>query len=364
MSSAPRAFFFSVAAAAALLLTTSSALAEKVAVLPFRAQNNVPRPELEQARGWTQEALKKKGHTLPNDAEAKAAEASVKDGTADTSEELRAAGKAAQSPWAMSAFVQRIDYPPAKNPDGSEEEAWSTYRIELEACEVESGRVESVAREVLPETAPDEIAEMIGFLVRPGGIGPNAVFPWTGQGPRKPKPKPKPAPPPPPPQPPPPPPPPVKKYAYGENAPFAIGVSGGVSNALSRPGNARGPSWAVPIGVAFGYAFAEVPGLEARGIFTSQIIGPKAIEIAAGGRYAIPVLPQYRIFMGPEALIGAHVAIGAEKTARFIAHGSAFAAIGVSDSLQFEIAGDIAGAFGGSGTLVLGGGTARALLRF
>ena len=38
--------------------------------------------------------------------------------------------------------------------------------------------------------------------------------------------------------------------------------------------------------------------------------------------------------------------------------------IGVGDNLQFEIAGDLAGAFGGSGTLVLGGGTARALFRF
>jgi hypothetical protein len=156
----------------------------------------------------------------------------------------------------------------------------------------------------------------------------------------------------------------VKKYGYGENAPFALGGSIGVSNAIGRPDNARGPSWAVPIGVAFGYAFAEVPGLEARGIFTSQVVGPKAIEISGGGRYAIPILPQYRLFAGPEALIGAHVAIGAEKTARFIAHGAAFVAIGVGDNLQFELAGDIAGAFGGSGTLVLGGGTARALFRF
>lgn len=356
--------FVSFAAAAAVLFTTSFAFADKVALLPFRAQNNVPKPELEQARAWTQEALKKKGHTLPNDAEQKAAEASVRDGTADTSDELRAAGKASQSPWSMSAFVQRIDYPPVKNPDGSEEEAWSTYRIELEACEVESGRVESLAREVAPDDAPDEIAEMIAFLVRPGGIGPNAVFPWTGQGPRKPKPKPKPPPPPEPPKPPPPPPPPVKKYAYGENAPFAIGASIGVSNAIGRPDNARGPSWAVPIGVAFGYALADVPGLEARGVFTSQIVGPKAIGIAGGARYAIPILPQYRLFAGPEALIGAHIAIGAEKTARFLAQGSAFVAIGVGENLQFEIAGDIAGAFGGSGTLVLGGGTARALYRF
>jgi hypothetical protein len=131
-----------------------------------------------------------------------------------------------------------------------------------------------------------------------------------------------------------------------------------------QPGNARGPSFAVPLGVALGYAFADVPGLEARGIFTSQVTGPKALEISAGGRYAIPILPEYRLFAGPEALLGAHVAIGAEKTGRFIAHGAAFVSIGVGEMLQFELAGDLAGAFGGSGTLLLGGGTARALVRF
>lgn len=356
--------FVSAAAFAALFFTTSSALADKVAVLPFRSPKNVPRPELEQARGWTKEALRRKGHTLPTDAEMATAESSVKDGVPDTSDELRAAGRAAASPWAVSAQVERIDYPAVKNPDGTEEEAWATYRIEVEACEVGSGRVESLAREVVPDTAPEEIAEMIGFLVRPGGIGPNAVFPWTGQGPRKPKAKPKPPPPPPPPPPPKPPDPPAPKYTYAENRPFALGVSLGVSNAIGRPDNARGPSWAVPLGLAFGYAIADVPGFEARGIFTSQIVGPKAIEISGGGRYAIPVLPQYRIFAGPEALLGVHVAIGAEKTARFIAHGAAFASMGIGEMLQIEIAGDLAAAFGGSGTLVLGGGTARALVRF
>lgn len=353
--------------AIAVLFSTSAALADKVAVLPFRSPKNVPRPELEQARGWTKDALKLKGHTLASDGEVANAELAVKDGIPDTSQEFRAAGQAASSPWTIAAQVERIDYPPSKLPDGTEEDGWTTYRIELEACEVQSGRVESLAREVVPDTAPEELAEMIAFLVRPGGIGPNAVFPWQGMGPRKPKAKPKPAPPPPPPPPPKPvepPPPPPPKHVYAENRPFALGGSIGVTNALSRPETARGPSWAMPIGLVFGYAIADVPGLEVRGIFTSQVVGPKALEISAGGRYAIPVLPQYRVFVGPEVLLGTHVAIGAEKTARFLAHGAAFAAIGIGEQLQLEIAGDLGAAFGGSGTLVLGGGTARVLVRF
>jgi hypothetical protein len=114
----------------------------------------------------------------------------------------------------------------------------------------------------------------------------------------------------------------------------------------------------------FAYALEQVPGVELRGVFTSQVIGPRALEISAGGRYAIPVLPQYRIFIGPELLLGAHVAIGAEKTARFLGHGSAFVAWGIGEQVQLELAGDLATAFGGTGTLVLGGGTARALFRF
>ena len=360
-------FLFSLAAAAAIVFLSSTALADKVAVLPFRSTKNVPRAELERAREWTRQALASKGHTLPTPGELANAELAVKDGIPDTSDELRAAAKASGSPWALAAQVERIDYPAADLPDGTHEDPWTTYRVELEACEVQSGRVESLVREVVPEDAPAQIAEMISFLVRPGGIGPNAVFPWQGVPPKRPPPKPKEKPPEPPPPPPPPPKPeepPPPKHAYGEGHPAILGASIGVTNAISRPDKSSGPSWAMPLGLAGGYAIDSLPGLEVRGIFTSQVIGPKAIEIAGGARFAIPVLAQYRIFVGPEALVGAHIAIGAEKTGRFIAHGAAFAAWGVTEQLQLELAGDLAAALGGSGTLVLGGGTVRVLVRF
>ena len=120
----------------------------------------------------------------------------------------------------------------------------------------------------------------------------------------------------------------------------------------------------MPIGVVVGYAFDAVPGLEARAILTSQVVGPSALVLGAGGRYAIPVLPQYRLFLGPEIVIGLHDALGADKTGRFLAQGSAFASLGIGEQFQVEIAGDVAGAFGGTGTLVLGGGTARGVVRF
>ena len=347
------------------LCAAAPAFADKVAVLPFTAAaqaRGLPKLEIDQARKWAREAAISRGHIPPTDSEMLSAEMAVKDGQPDVSTEYRAAGRASGSQWTITGRVDRHDAPPAKLPDGTEEEGYTTYRIEIEACQVESGRVESLAREIDPDDAPQQISEMLTLLLRAEGIS-TTPLPWDNAAPRKRKPKPKPPPPPPPP-PPKEPEPPLVRHTYAENRPAALGLSVGFSNALKRPDAARGPSNAMPIGAVFGYALEQVPGLELRGIFTSQVIGPRAIEISAGARYAIPILPQYRIFIGPEALLGAHVALGADKTARFLMHGAAFAAWGITEMFQVEIAGDLAAALGGTGTLIRGGGTVRGLVRF
>ena len=357
-------FFFALSTALLVLCAATPAFADKVAVLPFNAPKLLSKPEVDQARKWTREATISRGHTPPNDGEMLSAEMAVKDGTPDTSQEYLAAGRASGSQWTVTGRIDRHDAPPAKLPDGTEEEGYTTYGLELEVCQVETGRVESLAREIDPDEAPAQIAEMLGLLLRPEGIKKDPL-PWAGAAPHKRKPKPKGPPPPPPPLPPPPEPvKPLVRHAYAENHPAALGLSIGFSNALSRPDAARGPSNAMPVGAVFAYALEQVPGVELRGVFTTQVVGPKALEISAGGRYAIPVLPQYRIFIGPELLVGAHVAIGADKTARFLGHGSAFVVWGIGEQFQLELAGDLATAFGGTGTLVLGGGTVRALFRF
>ena len=71
------------------------------------------------------------GHTLPSDAEIANAEAAVKDGAPDTSQEFRAAGRAAAAEWTLSGQLERIDHPPARLPDGTEEEGWTSYRVEV-----------------------------------------------------------------------------------------------------------------------------------------------------------------------------------------------------------------------------------------
>ncbi|MBX3231754.1 MAG: hypothetical protein KIT84_42685 [Labilithrix sp.] len=359
---------------AAVSLCAVPAWADKIAVLPFSSPRNLSKPELEQARGWTREAVLKKGHTFATPDEMVSAEAAVKDGVPDTSQEYIAAGTAVGAPWTIAARVERNDIPPSTLPDGTVEEGYTTYRIELEACLVASGRVESLAREVLADDT-DAIAEMIALLVRPQGIA-DAEIPWERAGVARPKPKPKPpAPPPqpreptpqePPPQAPPPSKPAAPRAVYGAGHALAIGASIGVSNAIVRPSGARGPSWALPVGAVVGVALPDVlAGLELKANLTSQVVGPRALEAAAGARYAFaPIGDGVRFFVGPELLLGAHVALGADKTTRFLTHGALFVAYGITENLQAEVAGDLAVAAGGSGTLLLGGATARAVVRF
>lgn len=358
-----RRLLLSSAALVATFAFAVPAWADRIAILPFTSPTNVPRVELEEVRRWTREAVSQKGHTYATDDEMVSAEAAAKDGLADTSQEYRAAGKATSADWTLTARVERNDYPPAGLPDGKEE-GYTTYRVELEAYQMSSGRLESLSREVLPDDGANDIAEMIDLLLRPQGIA-NAEIPWAHVGVRRPKPKAKPAPPPPPPVPPKPEAPPPPRPVYGEGHPIALGASIGVTNALVRPEEARGPSWAMPIGAVIGYALPDTaPGLELKGNVTSQVIGPRALELAAGARYAIAPFGGVRLFVGPELLVGAHVALGAQKAGRFLTHGALFLAYGITDNLQAEIAGDLALALGGAGALVLGGGTARIVVRF
>ncbi|MCW5831555.1 MAG: hypothetical protein KIS78_03775 [Labilithrix sp.] len=360
-----RRLFLASAALVATFAFSLPAWADKIAILPFTSPNNVPRPELDEARRWTRDAVVKKGHTFATDDEMVSAEAAVRDGVADTTQEYQAAGRAVSADWTLTARVERRDHPPATLPDGSEEPGFTTYRVELEAYQLATGRLESLSREMLPEDAVDDIAEMLALLLRPEGIA-DADIPWSRTGVRRPKPKPKA---PPAPAPPParaePEAPPAPRPVYGAGHPVAIGASVGVTNAMARPDNARGPSWAMPIGVAIGYALAEsAPGLELKGNLTSQVIGPRALELSAGARYAFAPLRGARLFVGPELLVGAHVALGADKVTRFLTHGALFLAYGITENVQAEIAGDLSAALGGAGTLLLGGGTARAVVRF
>jgi hypothetical protein len=361
-----KCFFFSVVLAAASAVALP-AWADKVVVLPFTSPHAVPRPELDQARKWTLDATAKAGHTFATDDEMVSVQAATKDGIADSTQEYIVAGKTAAAQWTVTGHVDRVDYPPGRLPDGTEEEGYTTYRVELEACQVATGRVESLSREVVPEDAPEDIRQVLMLLLRPEGIA-NADIPWERAG-VKPKPRPKPRVPPSPPSPPTEPrveeAKPTVRMVYGEGRPLVLAALVGVTNALTRPNQALGPSWALPIGGSIGYALPDqLRGLELRAELTSQVVGPRAVAIDAGARFAFAPLSDVRLFVGPEVLLGAHIAVGADKTARLLVHGAAFLAYGITDMFQVEVAADLAPAFGGPGTLLLGGGTARVSVRF
>ena len=354
--------------AACLVVALPALAADKVAVLPFSSPNNVSRPELEQVRQWTRDAVARVGKTPATPNEMVSAEAAVRDGVADTSDEHVKAGRAASAEWTLTSRVERIDNPPATLGNGTVEEGYTTYKLEVEACQVATGRVESLSREITPDDATTMIGEVLALLLRPEGLA-NADIPWEHVGVPRPKPKPK-APPKPEPAPAPvpaplPPAPREPRPVYGAGAPFAVGFAMGVTDAASTPSVGRGPTTSMTIGGTLGYALPEAaPGLEIRANVMGQAIGPKAVEISAGARYAFAPFGGLRLFVGPELLLGAHVASGADKTARFLTHGAAFVAYGITTNIQVEAAGDLAGAFGGPGSLLLVGGTGRVALRF
>jgi len=338
------------AAFAAVTSATATAFADKVAVLPFTAASPASsRADLDVARAATRSAVVRVGHRLPSDSEMTTAEVSVKDGVPDTSEEYRAAGRASSSDWSVGGRVEVHGV---------------RYRLEVEACQVGSGRVESLAREIDPPQAEAEIAEMLALLLRPEGIA-NADIPWERAAPpdaapphaEAPKPK-EPAPPPKPAAPPEPP------HAYAQDHPVSIGAGAEVLTAVSRPANASGNRTAVHVGGALGYALDAVPGLEIRADVSGAVSGPKALIVDAGARYAWMPAHGPRIYLGPELAAGAFVTLGAEKAARFLARGGALAGVGIGDRVQVEAFGDADVAPGGDGTLVLVGGGARALVRF
>ena len=177
----------------ALLASRAAIAAERVAVLPFIASGGgTTSGELAAARAATRDAVAQVHDELPSDAEMAAAEREVKDGVADTSAEYRAAGKIAAAQWTVAGHVDVHG---------------ATYRLEIDACQIATGRVESLAREVDPKNAAPQIAAMLALLLRPQGVGdtvPPGTNPLRPRPPPHRPPRPHPSSPPPPRRPPPP----------------------------------------------------------------------------------------------------------------------------------------------------------------
>ena len=344
----------------ALFFSSAHALADKVAVLPFSAANSsATKADLGAARTATQSAVVKVGHKEPTPSEMLTAEMAVKDGVADTSDEYRAAGRASSSQWTVSARVDPRS---------------SGYRIELEVCQVKSGRVESLAREIDAPQAVAQISEMLAILLRPEGIA-NADIAWARTAPQLPPASPAPVALPAPAAPGADPAPaspaplgtqqqPAAPLAQGERYPFAVGIGLGALAAFVRPSNAQGNATSLFLSGSLGYAIDAVPGLELRADFGGAVAGPQALMAEAGARYLRVLEPKLHIYAGPEVEIGGFFTRGADKSGRFLARGALVGGIGLTERIAVELSGDLAVAPGGAGTLVFGGASARGVFRF
>ncbi len=328
-------FLVSVSLGAVFAAIAAPAWAARVAVLPFP-------PGDARAQSATQAAVVAQKHEPPSPIDISAGTSAVKDGQADTTDEYRAYGTAANVEWTVrGTSVHRAD----------------GYRIELEVCQVKTGRVELLAREIDETRETAQIGEMLALLLRPEGIA-NAELPWQNQ---KATPLGKPVEPPKAPEPAGPPP---VAHGYAEGHPLGLAATLGVLSIVSRPPNATGPSTSVYLGGTAAYHVESIPGLELRGNVAGTLAGPRAFLLDVGARYAIGLLPTRRLFLVPDAGLGTFVTLGATKEARFWVRGAAFLSLGLGERVAVEMGPDLGVTPGGSGAVVLFGGTIRGFVRF
>jgi hypothetical protein len=323
-------------AAAIALFTSSNAWADRVVVLRTRAGS--PKSETTLGRDVA-EALRALGHVDVQE-QAKA-RSTAQDGTPDTSAEYAAAGKAVTADWTI---------------DVAASETSTTVRVEAVVCQVSTGRTESLARDVHGVNTSAQIQELLGLLLRKQGLGDadvhflvvavdgatagtetpsksKAIATKLGQ-----------------------------QAVYGESANAALGLGVSVLTALVRPDNARGSALSSAIELHGGYAFGAVKNLEARGNLGIAYVGPSSFHLDGGARYAISV--KGPVFVGPELTLGMFVPLGGDQKARFLARGAAFVSVFATPYIQIDALAELLAAPGGSGALILGGGSLRGSIRF
>ncbi|MFO0666751.1 MAG: hypothetical protein U0174_22565 [Polyangiaceae bacterium] len=334
----------------ALSTLSANAWADRVLVFPFHEGAPKPRgavvDEVKSAppfvENQTRTALGALKHTMVAGEEEAKARAAVKDGVADTSEEFREAGNLASADWTLVGSTQPTE-------DG--------VRVELFVYQVKTARLESLVRELQGSNREAQLEEMLARLLSATGIGTGDIVwnvaPKYGPG-EKPRHAEEPTTPKAPPDP--------NAWFYGKNAPFSISAGLGGYVAAARPSNATGDSFTLNIEGALGYV--AVKSLELRANVGVGVIDPKALHVDGGARYAFTLSPGARLYAGPELSFGMFMPIGGDKTARFLARGAGFFGVGFGEHAQVEAMAELFAAPGGSGALVLVGGSLRGGVRF
>ncbi|MBI2389475.1 MAG: hypothetical protein HYV09_07745 [Deltaproteobacteria bacterium] len=213
----PAARRIALALAALVTFASFDALADKVATL--HARGSAPLGERTSIRAATDGGARGLGHETVAENEVLQGEGAAGD-KIGTSEGLVAVGKTTGADWVVEPHVQSSD---------------AGTRVELKVCQVSSGRVETLARDLDPKGDPlVQMREMLALLLRPQGVGDDPL-PWDAKKTTPPpppevlpkdKPKPKePAPPP---------------LVWGEHGKISVGASAGYGSIAARPDNAVG----------------------------------------------------------------------------------------------------------------------------
>lgn len=228
--------------AALATFVSAEALADKVATL--HARGAAPLGERTTLRNASDGGARSLGHETIGENDILQGEGAAGD-KIGTSEGLVAIGKVTGADWVVEPYVQSSD---------------TGTRVELKVCQVGTGRVETLARDLDPKVDPlVQMREMLALLLRPQGVGDDPL-PWDQKKPKAapppevlPKDKPKPTGPAAPSAPP---------TAWGAEGRLSLGAAGGVGALLARPDNAVGSKalyfWALHADIAL----PEKPWLE------------------------------------------------------------------------------------------------------
>ncbi|MBI5533022.1 MAG: hypothetical protein HY898_09920 [Deltaproteobacteria bacterium] len=332
----PQRILAAIALACTIVLSASNALADLVLLLPARGQ--IPGSMLSSILdSETRYGVIEVGHKLVDQKELDGAMRQVPDSHPDTSDEFTTMARFARAEWVVIPTVFQ------------QEKSW---RLELIAFQAQSGRTETVARDVDTEHIHVQVVEMLKVLLRPQGVGTEAL-PWETGGitarpasaaPGKTPAAPKETPP------------------AGPHRMFFIGAGFAVNSAVSRPSGATGSATSAAIAARAGISPIEPIDIALN--FADNVSGPRAVMLDASLRYMINVAgPKFRI--GPEIGPGLFLAQGGSQSKSFMLRATAVAAVNFSPSFGIEAhLGDLRYVPASSGTVVLAGATAMGVLRF
>lgn len=330
-----------LAFAAAVTLLSASALADKVATL--HARGSAPLGERTSIRNASDGGARSLGHETIGENDVVQGEGAAGD-KIGSSAGLVAIGKTTGADWVVEPYVSSSE---------------SGTRVELKVCQVSSGRVETLARDLDPKVDPlVQMREMLALLLRPQGVGDDPL-PWDAK---------KPAPKPPPPEVLPkkkdePTAPAAPPLSWGEHGRLSLGVSGGVGSLLARPEGATGPKTLYTWTLHANIALPERPWVEIIGRF-GGLHGPgDALGADFGARIFARGVGTPSLALGAGATLGVfgafgsgilRPALGLEPTASFALH----------RSLQAELIVPLRVAPGEGGALFWSGAQLALLARF